>query len=227
MPSDDTTTLLKGNVRKSYVFDPFLPFLTSSVWFYFGGLWLLLVIASGGGFVLPLLGACTLSTASCHTLIEVNVQILTALFTAINLYAFPSRWNRFNGLFGEHGGETGIDWRGVQVPTSETRSLMQESYDPASFYHIDWTNRLIITSLLLTSALAQFVNQVFHCIYDTYDEAMTWPGSLWDNLFFGLSLVTMLLGIILEACYDSSVRKSKSFPPTAAHVVVERIQACC
>jgi hypothetical protein len=223
MPADDTTTLLKGGVRKTSIFDPLLPCLTSPVWFYLGGLWLVLVIASGGGYVLPLLGACTLSAASCHTVIEVNIQILTGLFTAINLYTFPGRWNRFYGLFGEHWGTTGVDWRGVHVPSDEERSLLQESYDPASFYHVGWTNRLLITSLLLTSALAQFANQVFHCIYNTYEEAMNWPGNLWDNLFFLISLSTMLIGIIVEAYCDSAVREGKSFPQTATYMILERM----
>ena len=117
-------------------------------------------------FLLPLMGACTLGTASCHSVIEASNQILTALFTAINAYALPSRLGRFYATFGSV--PTGQDWRGVDVPSAPGKTLLAESYDPTSFYHLPFGSRAFITSALLISALSQFVNQV-NCFFLSRD----------------------------------------------------------
>jgi hypothetical protein len=67
--------------------------------------------------------------------------------------------------------------------------------------------------------------QVFHGIYNTYDEAMSWPGVLWNNLFFLLSLVTMVIALAVEGIEDNSIRRMNptKFPPTASTVVLDYI----
>jgi hypothetical protein len=191
------------------------------VFWYFGALWLLAVITSGAGFLLTLMGVCSESTAWCHSFLNTNNQILTGLFTVINLYVLPGRVLRVWGL-GMNGSPRG--------KFSPDRSLLAESYDPASFYQIPFGPRAAISFLLVTSSLCQFVNQGFHVRYDKYEEAMRWPGVFWNNIFFMLSLLTMVIAMGLEGFEDAKVRAKwpEKFPPTASVLITERLwKLCC
>lgn len=212
-----------------------------SMFWYCGIIWLLLVIAFGGAFVLPLLGACTLS--DCDSFINMSNQVLTGLFTAINLYAFPGRFARLWSLVAY--GEVGVDAFGDSVPDNRNpKVLLAESYDPSTFYHFSKLNKWFIVFMLLTSAIAQFVNQVvyyyrflcfmlclihivvlfkgFHIFYSTYTASNTWPGVLWNNLFFLISLVTMVIAMAYEGYQDSKLRsiEAEKFPPTASTLIM-------
>ena len=202
-------------------------FLTHSCWWSVGIIWILAVIISGGAYILTLAGVCgTWSTSTCERFEEWQIQFLTILFTAINLYVLPTRLARLEDVCG---------WGCVRACLTDEpcvkRSLMAESYDPASFDSLSWSTRCSITLLLIISTLAQYVNQIFHVLYWTYDAAMHYPGDLWDNLFFLISLATMLAGIVVEGCADRSLRADHppgNFKPTAAHVVAGWfMEVCC
>jgi hypothetical protein len=189
---------------------------TSELFWLVGIAWLLLVVVSGAGYVLVLGGICVWSTQNCDATIEINNQVITALFTAINLYAMPSRTIRALSLFGADGG-----------PPDAPRNLLHESYDPTTFYHLPWSSRAWIASLLFVSALSQFVNQAFHAVYRSYGASMTLPGAVWDNAFFFASLLTMLVGLGVESWEESRLRAAAnvSFPPTASTALAARVRA--
>ena len=200
--------------------------LASNFWWYAGVAWILVVIVSGGGYILTLAGVCTSwSLTQCESFEEMQIQILTAAFTAINLYAFPSRLARFEDCLG-----SGCVRGCLRDEPVDERSLMAESYDPSSFDALTWSTKVAVSTLLIISSLAQFVNQVFHGIYFTYDDATHWPGDLWDNLFFLLSLATMVAGIIVEGIGDFELRGKHPpgrFKPTAAHVISGWVSSAC
>mmetsp|Transcript_460 Transcript_460/g.592 ORF Transcript_460/g.592 Transcript_460/m.592 type:complete len:147 (-) Transcript_460:187-627(-) len=123
------TTTENDSILKSIIYLCNFP-----IFWYAGALWLFLVLVSGAGYILALLGACTMTTTQCHSFININNAILTGLFTAINLYAFPGRFSRMLGLcmFGEQG----IDYTGSSVPNNKSKkTLLAESYDPSTFHH--------------------------------------------------------------------------------------------
>lgn len=231
MTEDDRVELLEeergsGGTRCSGV-RPLLGFLNMHFWWYMGGLWLLCVIVAGGGYILPLLGACVWGLEGCEEYENANIQTLTGLFTAVNVYVFPGRALRMYSLWNK----PGVSWSGASVPdASEERTLLEESFDPSSFYHFDLGTRASIVAMLVTSSLAQFVNQGFHIKYYSYGMANSWPGDLWNNVFFLLSLTTMLGGIVVEGFADRRVRASPSsptFPPTASTLVMGRLDRYC
>jgi hypothetical protein len=202
--------------RRGGVCESLSELATSEVFWLAGAVWLLLVVVSGAGYVLVLGGVCAWSTADCDTTIEINNQIITALFTAINLYAMPGRTIRVLSLF-----------QAARSPPQVQRSLLRESYDPTTFYHLSWTSRAWIASLLFASALAQFVNQAFHAVYRSYAASMTLPGAVWDNAFFFLSLLTMLVGLGLEGWEEARLRAAAAaaYPPTASTALAARARA--
>mmetsp|Transcript_45779 Transcript_45779/g.92397 ORF Transcript_45779/g.92397 Transcript_45779/m.92397 type:complete len:237 (-) Transcript_45779:282-992(-) len=191
------------------------------VFWYIGALWLLAVLTAGAGFLLTLMGVCGASTAWCYSFLNTNNQILTALFTAVNLYVLPGRTLRAWGVVSGNGSP--------RCSFSPQRSLLAESYDPESFYHISWGLRASISFLLILSTFSQFVNQGFHVYYATYETSMRWPGVLWNNLFFLISLATMVAAMGLEGFEDIKVRTKwpRKFPPTAAVIVTERLHSIC
>lgn len=132
--------------------------LNYSIFWYCGIIWILIVVAVAGAYILSLLGACTLS--DCNSFINFDNQMLTALFTAINLYAFPGRLARMWALFA-HGSENGVDAFGDSVPNKDyPKGLLAESYDPSTFYSFSWIDKCALVFLFITSAISQFINQV-------------------------------------------------------------------
>lgn len=132
--------------------------LNHSMFWYFGIIWVLLVVSIAGAFVLTMLGGCTLS--DCNTFGNMDSTILTVLFTLINLYALPVRVARLYTLI-YHGSAVGVDVYGEIVPNLQRpKELLAESYDPSTFYHFSWMKKCVLVFLLMMSAIAQFVNQV-------------------------------------------------------------------
>ena len=171
------------------------------------------------------------SASFCERFEEWQIQILTGAFTAINLYVLPTRLARLEDVTSGWCCGAGCVRGCLSDEVVEGRSLMAESYDPASFDALPWGTRLTVALLLITSTLAQYANQVFHLLYWTYAAATHWPGDLWDNVFFMLSLATMLAGILVEGAADTALRKKYppgTFKPTAAHVLTNWLfDLCC
>jgi len=54
---------------------------------------------------------------------------------------------------------------------------------------------------------------------------MNYPGVLWNNVFFLISLVTMVIAIAFEGFEDSKLRSQapNKFPPTASTLVTDHL----
>lgn len=66
---------------------------------------------------------------------------------------------------------------------------------------------------------------MFHAVYSSYSESMTWPGLLWNNLFFAISLSTMLVALVFEGVEESKLRRvhPDKFPPNASTMMMDFI----
>jgi hypothetical protein len=155
-PEESQGLIPQQNTPPSTALQLLIRVLNHSIFWYCGIIWLFLVIAVGAAYVLSLLGACTLS--DCQSFLNLNNAILTGLFTVINLYALPGRLARSLALL--HG-KSGADGFKNEVPNnSYPKDLLAESYDPSTFYHFTASKKILLVVLLLTSAFAQFINQV-------------------------------------------------------------------
>lgn len=209
-----------------------------SPWLKVGGLWMTTVFSSIATLIWSGSGCLsTFSEATCDSINNYMVQQLTVCFTLISLYALPVRTARIISLFGES--KTGYDFHGRITPRPGPRSIMAETYDPCSYYHIDYAPRCVIATLQFVSAITQFIDQAFHLKYASWASSQSMPGLLWDNLFFLTSLSTMLSGLAIEAYLDGRVRREAlekkstfyerggAFAPIASPLVLFRGFWCC
>lgn len=234
--TDETSLLLETSSASGY--DSVFALASAMCFLKVGGIWFSLVLASIASLLWSgSLCSDTYSSATCDSINNYMVQQLTCLFTLISLYSLPVRTARFLSLCGES--KTGFDFHGRPTPRPGPRSLMAETYDPCSFYHIGYGPRCVIATLQFVSALAQFVDQGFHFKYASYASSQSMPGLLWDNLFFLTSLIAMLTGLAIEGCFDAQVRKKTvtkqssfyerggTFAPVATPSVLLRGACCC
>jgi hypothetical protein len=238
MTFQDEPLLGRGLTHTVSHWDGIFNVASLSIWLKVGGLWMTVVFISittlfwSGSICLHIFVDDT-----CDSIQNYMVQQLTVLFTLISLYALPVRTARILGLFGES--KTGYDFHGRITPRPGPRSLMTETYDPFSFYHISYGPRCLIATLQFVSAIAQFIDQVFHLKYASWASSQSMPGLFWDNLFFLTSLITMLSGLAFEAYFDRQVRRDAlakdsllykqgcAFAPVASPFVLLRGFWCC
>lgn len=212
--------------------DRIFDFCALPIFWYAGIVWLVGVVVTGALLVFLLIpGVCNTQGSGpkelyCRQFSSDNIQVLLALFTAINLYGFPLRCARLYAVL-RYPDRSGIDFRGNIVPTERPRTLLEESYDPSTFYYMAWSTKLSISVALLLSTLAQFVNQVFRLMYNTYMLSNKYPGTLWCNLFFAMSFFFMAIGGGIEGSADGKIRAEypDKFPPIAPMVIGAKIMA--
>ena len=84
------------------------------------------------------------SASFCERFEEWQIQILTGAFTAINLYVLPTRLARLEDVTSGWCCGAGCVRGCLSDEVVEGRSLMAESYDPASFDALPWGTRLTV-----------------------------------------------------------------------------------
>lgn len=203
---------------------------TRDCWLVWGVLWVASVLGFGAVFVFEfLLGVCAQTESECEWTANFCVDVLTYVFTMINLWALPGRLARMYSLTLENASMGRFDYLGRKVPRGDWNSLVQVSYDPGMYYTFPRDKRLQIAWLLVVSAFAQFANQVFHLEYRTYNTAFEeMPGVLWCNLFFSLSVLTVVPAVLIEAVAEERVRRESPgvYPNTLTMVLLERAKGC-
>lgn len=162
--------------------DNLLRFLELSINRAISRIILVLIIVDGAFFFFLLVGLHRMCPSGSSTDCEprnwwynFSVQLLNALFTYSAAVSLPWRVaNAFHLIGGRRSSRAGDDLYGR--PTDQI------------WFHIPPKKRLGITALLVGNSIAQFANQATRVVFYSYELQSSFPGSLWTNAFFLLSM---------------------------------------
>lgn len=130
------------------------------------------VIVVGAAFFFILIGAVPLKKPEPRNeVFNVSVQCLTGLITWPAVISLPWRISNLIHIKCTHRNNLpGHDFYGK--PTDSI------------WFHIPTGPRLCIVYLLISNSLTQFCNQASRIVFFSHEEAESWPGALFVNLFF-------------------------------------------
>jgi len=157
---------------------------------------------------------------------NIAIQIVNGLFTFAAVLNLPVRLRRLYDLFREkprpkendddddNGGTPGV-MRKVSLmlfPSGRDDFVQQstEAWEQESmliFERLEWSTKHIIIQALLWNSLFQIINQVFRCIYYSYELADTYPGSMWVNVFFPLAILASVVAAMTQALAENRFRE--------------------
>jgi len=78
------------------------------------------------------------------------------------------------------------------------------------FDHLSWRTQHMILQALLWNSLFQIINQVFRCVYYSYEMTATLPGKIWVNTFFPLALLASILAASIQAVAENRFLRENS-----------------
>ena len=201
--------------RSEILRDKWLNFTsTGRVHFYMGVTVMLLIITDGALFFFLLIGA----HGMCRPRYDCNprnwwynfsIQLLNALFTYLASVSLP--WRLSNAAHLYNGGSS----RKYNRSSDAGLDLYGQPTDKI-WYHIPKTTRRVIISFLVLNSLTQYANQASRIIYYSYELQSVYPGTLWTNLFFVLSMICAAIGGFIQLHAELQLRKMHpdKFPPT-------------
>jgi hypothetical protein len=168
---------------------------------YLGIAVLLGVVASGAVFFFFLMGWQTLCRprTDCqprNDIYNVSVQFLNGFFTYMATVSMPWRCSNMLHTLG---------WACPRRERSPGHDLYGQVTDDV-WFSVPLRQRAWILQYLLWNCLTQYANQVTRIIYYNYELQNEYPGNLWTNLFFGLSMLCAATGGTLMAYHTGKVR---------------------
>jgi len=170
-------------------------------WTYTLVVWIILVVIDGAIFFMLLVRMIVLDTEELQqTWLNNTIQLLCALFTYTALINFPPRMRRLVRLYGDRCENIGNrEIRGISTSTN-------------IFDYLSWQRQHFIVQNLVWNCLFQFVNQVTRIVYWSVELATTFPGTVWVNLFFALSMICAFIAALCEALGARTLRKNDQGP---------------
>jgi len=78
------------------------------------------------------------------------------------------------------------------------------------FDRLEWNTKHLILQALLWNSLFQIINQVFRCIYYSYELANTYPGNIFVNVFFPLAILASVIAALTQAVAEKHFRERYS-----------------
>ena len=201
--------------RSEILRDKWLTFTSGKVHFWIGVTAMLLIVADGAMFFFLLIGAqnmCdTPSKFNCNPRnwwYNFSIQFLNVLFTYLATISLPWRISNAAHLYNNgsrkynRSSDMGLDLYGQ--PTEKI------------WYHISQTTRRFIIFFLILNSLTQYANQASRIIFYSFELQNVYPGTLWTNLFFVLSMLCAALGGFVQLHAELQLRKvhPDRFPPT-------------
>jgi len=184
--------------------DALLKLLDSTFFRYLGILVLILVIIDGAFFFFLLVGWQAMCNDPTRTDCDPrdwwynwSIQVLNVLFTYMAVVSMP--WRCINAIHLSGGAcprrsfEIGHDLYGR--PTE------------LIWFHIPRLHKALITAQLLGNCIAQFINQGTRIYYPDFDSQNKAPGSIWTNVFFGLSFFLAFTGVCCILHQEGKLRK--------------------
>lgn len=147
------------------------------------------VVASGAVFFFFLMGWQTLCRprTDCNPrndIYNVAIQFLNVFFTYMACVSMPWRCTNFLHTVG---------WACPPRENAPGHDLYGQVTDDV-WFHVPLRQRTVILVFLLLNCLFQFANQVTRIIYYNYELQNEFPGNMWTNVFFGMSMICAAVG---------------------------------
>jgi hypothetical protein len=172
-----------------------------------------LIIIDGAFFFFLLIGAQNMCTprTNCNPRnwwYNFSIQFLNVLFTYLATISLPWRLSNAAHLFNGSGKHNRSSDAGLDLYGRPTEKI---------WYHISQSRRRLIVFFLILNSLTQYANQASRIIYYSFELQNVFPGTLWTNLFFMLSMMCAAVAGFLQLHAEMGLRKvhPETFPPIA------------
>jgi len=158
-------------------------------------------------------------TQTSQMIMNIVINVVNGLFTFAALLNLPVRCGRLRDLYGRR---TDLKDQPLSrklttifFPSGDAMFISQttEEWDKESnliFDRLAWRTQHLILQALLWNSLFQIINQVFRCIYYSYDLADKLPGKLYVNLFFPLAILAGIIAAMIQAVAENRFREEHS-----------------
>merc|ERR1719317_13842 len=150
---------------------------------------------------------------------NIAIQIVNALFSFAALLNLPVRCRRLCKLYKKWPEDVG-DYHSRQVTIElfntgnrEFTSQSTEAWAWESeliFDRLRWSTKHIILQALLWNSLFQIINQVFRCVYYSYELTARLPGKIWVNTFFPLAILTSIVAALIQVVAENRFLRENS-----------------
>jgi len=190
-------------------------------------LWILLIVLSILFYGIILIGLLKIEDEESTRMIQnIAIQIVNGLFTFAAVLNLPVRLRRLCDLYTKKRtspkaseSDKPEDKPGTMrkislmlFPSARDDFVSQstEAWEQESmfiFERLAWSTKHIIIQALLWNSLFQIINQVFRCIYYSYELADTYPGSMWVNVFFPLAILASVVAALTQALAENRFRE--------------------
>jgi len=198
--------------RSEILRDKWLESLSGKIHFWVGVTVMALIIIDGAFFFFLLVGAQNMCTprTNCNPRnwwYNFSIQFLNVLFTYLATVSLPWRLSNTAHLFNGSGKHYRSSDAGLDLYGRPTEKI---------WYHISQSRRRIIVFFLILNSLTQYANQATRIIYYSFELQNVFPGTLWTNLFFMLSMMCAAVAGVLQIHAEMGLRKvhPEKFPPT-------------
>lgn len=146
---------------------------------------------------------------------NIAIQIVNGLFTFAAVLNLPVRLRRLRDLWmqrqsGNPGVMRTITFALFPSARKDFEKQPTEAWEQESefiFERLAWSTKHIIIQALLWNSLFQIINQVFRCIYYSYELANTTPGEIWVSVFFPLAILASILAALTQAIAENRFRE--------------------
>lgn len=139
-------------------------------------------------------------------------HVINGLFTFAAILNLPVRIVRLKCLFMErnNGVVRKITALNSLFELERTTTDQDQVTSQLIFDHLSWGTRHMILQALLWNSLFQIINQIFRCVYYSYEMSAKLPGKIWVNTFFPLALLASILAALIQAVAENRFLRENS-----------------
>lgn len=180
-------------------------------------LWIFLIVVSIGVYGVLLVEVQTFNdTETSEMIMNLVIHFVNGLFTFAAVLNLPVRLRRLFKIYKKRADIRRSRKLSVHLfpsgsPTFENQTT--EAWEEESrliFDRLAWTTQHIILQALLWNSLFQIINQVFRCVYYSYELADKHPGNIFVNIFFPLAILASVVASMIQAVAENRFREKHS-----------------
>jgi len=180
-------------------------------------IWICLIVLSILVYGILLVEVLTLNDPETSEMImNIVIHIVNGLFTFAAVFNLPVRCRRLFKLYirkSEIKSRRRVTLTLFATRESKIRTMSTEMWDQESaliFDRLSWCTQHTILQALLWNSIFQIINQVFRCVYYSYELADTYPGNIFVNAFFPLAILTSVVASMIQAVAENRFREKHS-----------------